>query len=113
MPAGKENDARQFYSALLGLVEIPKPANLVKRGGCWFQGEAVTIHLGVEADFRPQRKAHPALLVEDLEALRSMLGLKGFPVVTDEPLEGYSRLYTEDPFGNRIELMEPTSHMVT
>lgn len=110
IPVGGELLARQFYGAVLGLTEIPKPRNLAKRGGCWFRGESVTIHLGVEADFRPQHKAHPGLLVSNLEDLCAILEAAGSPVVTYEPLEGYVRAYTEDPFGNRIELMEPTAH---
>lgn len=109
IPAGGESIACQFYGTVLGLTEIPKPSNLAKRGGCWFQGDSVTIHLGVEAEFRPQRKAHPGLLVSSLTGLCATLETAGFPVVTDEPLQGYVRVYTEDPFGNRIELMERTS----
>lgn len=107
MPAGQEARAREFYSGLLGLAEVPKPAHLAKRGGVWFEGEALRVHLGVEADFRPARKAHPAFLVENLEAISRHLERAGVPVVTDEPLEGYHRVYVSDPFGNRLELLEP------
>ncbi|NTF06540.1 glyoxalase [Agrobacterium rubi] len=107
MPAGGEEDARRFYGALLGLSERTKPDNLAARGGCWFERGAVRVHLGVEADFRPARKAHPAFLVDDLADMRKTLELTGCHVVEDEPLEGYDRLYVYDPFGNRIELMQP------
>jgi catechol 2,3-dioxygenase-like lactoylglutathione lyase family enzyme len=106
MPAGREAEARAFYGAVLGVPEVPKPPNLAARGGCWFEQGATKIHLGVEADFRPARKAHPALLVENLEELKAALEAAGFAVTTDEPLAGYNRVYVNDPFGNRIELME-------
>ena len=85
----------------------PKPAELAKRGGVWFESEYLKIHLGVEAEFRPARKAHPALLVEDLRALLVLLRERGISVVDDDALEGFFRVYVSDPFGNRIELMEP------
>ncbi len=107
MPAGREDDARGFYSGLLGISETPKPENLARRGGCWFEQGSLKIHLGVEPDFRPARKAHPALLVEDLTALVAKLEDAGVQVSEDEPLDGYFRIYVDDPFGNRIELMEP------
>lgn len=107
MPAGEEARAREFYSGILGLTEVPKPANLAKRGGAWFEGGALRVHLGVEADFRPARKAHPAFLVQHLDAMTRHLQRAGVAVVTDEPLEGYHRIYVSDPFGNRIELLEP------
>ena len=107
MPAGQEAPAREFYGGLLGLSEIPKPANLAARGGVWFEGGSLRLHLGVEVDFRPARKAHPAFLVEHLEALAEHLQRASVAVVSDEPLEGYQRIYVADPFGNRIELLEP------
>ncbi len=106
MPAGKEDDARSFYGSVLGLPELAKPAHLAVRGGVWFERGDLKIHLGVEKDFRPATKAHPALLVSDLPALKERLRAAGFPVIDDEPLEGFERTYTADPFGNRIELME-------
>jgi catechol 2,3-dioxygenase-like lactoylglutathione lyase family enzyme len=108
MPTGGELSAKRFYEGLLGLPEIPKPPHLAVRGGCWFESTEVKIHLGVEAEFRPARKAHPALLVEDLGALISKLSAAGVEVRADEPLAGFHRAYVNDPFGNRIELMEPT-----
>ena len=107
MPAGGENLARAFYQGVLGVAEQPKPAHLAKRGGCWFERGDLKIHLGVEADFRPARKAHPALLVRDLAALKAAITAGGYAMRDDEPLEGYDRIYVDDPFGNRIELMQP------
>ncbi len=106
MPAGGEDRARAFYKEVLGIAETPKPANLAKRGGCWFERDDLKIHLGVEADFRPARKAHVALLVTDLPMLREKLSTAGYALKEDEPLVGYQRIYVDDPFGNRIELME-------
>ncbi len=106
MPPGKEADARAFYAGVLGIPEVPKPQNLEKRGGCWFERGTLKIHLGVEHEFHPARKAHPALLVEDLGALKAVLVAAGYSCETDEPLEGYDRIYVDDPFGNRIELIE-------
>jgi len=106
MPPGGDDDARRFYSDVLALSEVPKPPALAVRGGLWFENDSVRIHLGIEIDFRPARKAHPALLVEHLETLAQRLRDAGFVVVEPEPLSGYDRLHTEDPFGNRIELME-------
>jgi len=110
MPSGKEAEARAFYEGVLGIPEVPKPSNLAKRGGCWFVRDTLKVHLGVENDFRPARKAHPALLVEDLSALKTLIETAGYTFKSDEPLEGYDRIYVEDPFGNRIELMEPLSN---
>jgi catechol 2,3-dioxygenase-like lactoylglutathione lyase family enzyme len=110
MPRGKESEARSFYEGVLGIPEVPKPPNLAKRGGCWFVRDALKIHLGVDDDFRAARKAHPALLVEDLPALKALIEECGYNFTTDEPLAGYDRIYVSDPFGNRIELMEPLSN---
>jgi catechol 2,3-dioxygenase-like lactoylglutathione lyase family enzyme len=109
MPAGGENAARDFYARTLGIPEVQKPAHLAKRGGCWFETDSVKIHLGVDQDFRPARKAHPALIVSDLPTLIKRLSDNGYHVVEDQPLEGYDRRYVDDPFGNRIELLEPNS----
>jgi catechol 2,3-dioxygenase-like lactoylglutathione lyase family enzyme len=109
MPRGAEAEARAFYLDVLGMTELPKPPNLAVRGGVWFSGGAAHVHLGVEADFRPARKAHPALLVNGLAELVARCEAAGHPPVNDEPLEGYNRVYVSDPFGNRIELMEPTA----
>lgn len=106
MPAGGEEAARRFYGDLLGLEEIPKPAALAARGGAWFRSGGVELHLGVEADFRPARKAHPALRVEGLTALIVRCAEAGYPVETDVPLPDVDRVHLADPFGNRIELIE-------
>jgi catechol 2,3-dioxygenase-like lactoylglutathione lyase family enzyme len=106
MPAGEESSARRFYGELLGIPEVEKPAPLAARGGCWFEQGAVKIHLGVEADFRPARKAHPALLVDDLADLSKKLEAAGFSVTPDDTLDGVARCFVGDPFGNRIELIQ-------
>lgn len=107
MPAGGEEKALSFYINLLGFVEIPKPVELEKRGGAWFQSGSVQVHLGVEADFRPARKAHPAFLVNDLNELIAKARFMSFEMdLTQPPLDGYKRVHVFDPFGNRIELME-------
>jgi catechol 2,3-dioxygenase-like lactoylglutathione lyase family enzyme len=106
MPRGEEEKARAFYRDVLGLAEVPKPPHLAARGGVWFAGGSARLHLGVEADFRPARKAHPGLLVHGLAELAAACEAAGHPLVHDQPLEGYDRLYVADPFGNRIELME-------
>lgn len=109
MPAGGEVAARRFYAELLGIPEQPKPPHLAKRGGCWFESDVVKLHLGVESSFRPAKKAHPALRVSGLRELVAELTEAGVDVVDDEPLEGYDRVYVYDPFGNRLELLEPTT----
>ena len=107
MPAGEEDKARLFYIAQLGFMEIPKPPDLAKRGGAWFQAGSVQLHLGVEADFRPARKAHPAFIVDDLDTLIANVQSAGYETDTSQPpLDGYKRAHVFDPFGNRIELME-------
>lgn len=107
MPPREEDRARAFYGRVLGLAEQPKPSHLAKRGGVWFEQGALKIHLGIEEDFRPAKKAHPAFLVEGLQAILEQCRRQGYKVVYDEPLEGYARAYVYDPFGNRLELMEP------
>ena len=106
MPEGGDEAARGFYAGLLGMVEEEKPAVLAGRGGCWFRAGTARLHLGVEADFRPARKAHPALVVDDLAALEARLAEAGLPMRRDVPLDGYDRLHVADPFENRIELMQ-------
>ena len=106
MPAGGEDAARCFYSVVLGVPEVPKPSELAKRGGVWFETDGVKIHLGVEQDFRPARKAHPGLLVRDLQSLSKRLAGAGHEVTNGEPLDGYQHIYVNDPFGNRLEFLE-------
>jgi len=105
IPTGAEDRAREFYVDLLGLKEIPKPPQLSPQG-CWLEGGEVRLHLGVDPDFRPARKAHVALLTNDLAALRARLEAAGQETRDDTPIKGYARFFTSDPFGNRIELME-------
>ncbi len=106
MPAGREAEARRFYSNGLGLREVPKPAGLAGRGGCWFASPdgSIAVHLGVEDDFRPARKAHPAFVVADLDGLRESLTGAGAEIAEDDAIH-VRRFYTADPFGNRIEFM--------
>jgi len=106
MPAGGEDEARRFYAGVLGLTEVPKPARLAGRGGCWFASAdgSVAVHLGVEDDFRPARRAHPAIVVTDLDAMRLRLADAGAEIVEDGSID-VGRFYTADPFGNRIEVI--------
>ncbi|MBN2906670.1 MAG: glyoxalase [Rhodobacteraceae bacterium] len=107
MPQGGEDAARRFYGDLLGLAEHDKPAALAARGGVWFGRGEVRLHLGVEAGFVPARKAHPALLVRGLDELAARLERAGVALCWDGDLPGMRRFYVEDPFGNRIEMLEP------
>jgi catechol 2,3-dioxygenase-like lactoylglutathione lyase family enzyme len=111
MPVGGEDVARAFYDRVLGVPEVPKPPDMAARGGCWFELGEVRLHLGVEADFRPARKAHPALLVDDLPALVARLQADDTPLTKGDPLDGFvHRWFADDPFGNRIELLQPENH---
>lgn len=105
MPPGREDKARAFYGEVLGLDEEPKPPVLARRGGLWFSSGALRLHLGVEADFRPARKAHPALEVADIDALVERLQRAGGEIVWDDSIEGTRRFHTHDPFGNRLEFV--------
>lgn len=107
MPAGGEGEARRFYGTLLGLVEVDKPPRLAARGGCWFvdRASAIHIHLGVDADFRPATKAHPAFVVWGLDLLRRLVEQAGGEAVEDDAIPGVRRFYTADPFGNRLEFV--------
>src|SRR5690606_34449289 len=106
MPEGGEDRAREFYAGVLGLSEVPKPAPLAVNGGAWFRAGEVELHLGIERDFTPARKAHPALLVRDLDQLAMLCRAYGAEVEWDDRYPGVRRFYVHDPFGNRIELME-------
>jgi catechol 2,3-dioxygenase-like lactoylglutathione lyase family enzyme len=107
IPEGGEDRGRAFFGELLGLAEIPKPAAMRARGGAWFDlGGGAQIHLGVDADFRPARKAHVALRTGSLAELGAKLRGAGYEVHDDAPLDGRARFFTHDPFGNRIEFME-------
>lgn len=106
-PPGSEPASRAFYAGVLGLEEIAKPPALAARGGCWFAGAGLELHLGVEEDFRPARKAHPGLLVTGLDDWAARLRTAGCPVRFDDGLPGMRRFYSEDPHGNRLEFLEP------
>jgi catechol 2,3-dioxygenase-like lactoylglutathione lyase family enzyme len=107
MPPGEEEAAARFYGAILGLQPVPKPPELAPRGGAWFRSGDLEVHLGIEEPFAPARKAHPAFLVEGLETLRERIEAAGYRVTDDVPLEGFYRVHVRDPFGNRLELVEP------
>jgi catechol 2,3-dioxygenase-like lactoylglutathione lyase family enzyme len=109
MPAGEEDAARAFYAGVLGMTEVAKPPVLAARGGVWFRSDGVELHLGVEPGFRPARKAHPAVAVERLDDLVARLTDHGVPLRWDEDLPGYRRFYTDDPFRNRLEFLEPAA----
>ncbi len=106
MPEGEEPLARMFYVGVLGLREVRKPRGLARRGGAWFVGPGVAIHLGVEGVFQPARKAHPALIVRDLEGAYERLAASGVPVDWSAGALPARRCHLEDPFGNRIELVD-------
>lgn len=106
MPRGEEERARTFFVGVLGMSEIPKPAVLAARGGAWFAAGALELHLGIEDDFRPARKAHPGILVDDLDALAARLAAAGIEVTRSEDVPGMRRFHTRDPFGNRLEFLQ-------
>jgi diguanylate cyclase (GGDEF)-like protein/PAS domain S-box-containing protein len=108
MPGGEEAEraAERFYAGVLGLERVPKPPEMAVRGGCWFEGPSVRIHLGVESDFRPARKAHPAVLVDDLDVVCQRITDGGGEVRSADGLPGVARVHTDDPFGNRVELVQ-------
>jgi catechol 2,3-dioxygenase-like lactoylglutathione lyase family enzyme len=105
MPGGQEETARRFYAGILGMREIPKPAELAKRGGCWFESGSVQVHLGVENDFRPAKKAHPAFKCANYNGLVAKLRASGVEVTRSEDIPGLRRCHIHDPFGNRIEFI--------
>ena len=107
VPAGGEPAAREFYGTLLGMTEVAKPAALAARGGAWFRAGAAELHLGVEDPFVPARKAHPAFVVEGLDGVCARLRAAGVDARPDDLLPGHRRAYVDDPFGNRVELLEP------
>ncbi|NYT94165.1 VOC family protein [Salinispora sp. H7-4] len=107
IPPESEPTAREFYGGVLGMAEIAKPPVLAARGGCWFRSGGLEIHLGVELDFRPARKAHPGILVNDIDALAKHLSEHGTEVDWDDNFPGHRRFYAHDPLGNRLEFLEP------
>jgi catechol 2,3-dioxygenase-like lactoylglutathione lyase family enzyme len=106
-PSGGEEAARAFYAGALGLTEVPKPPSLAARGGVWFRQQGVELHVGVDTDFTPARKAHPGFEVVDVEAAARQVEAAGFPVAWDHALTGFRRFYTADGAGNRVELLQP------
>ena len=109
VPAGGEDASRAFWRDVLGMRELEKPPVLAARGGCWFRGGGLEVHLGVEEPFTPARKAHPGLLVAGLRAVATALERAGHPVTWDDDFPGHERFYSADPFGNRLEFLEPVS----
>jgi catechol 2,3-dioxygenase-like lactoylglutathione lyase family enzyme len=107
IPKDGEEAARRFYGDLLGLPEIDKPESLRGRGGVWYQTGTLQLHLGVDPAFVPATKAHVAFAVADLDAVRQRCVTAGHPVREDGDLPGYARIYVDDPFGNRVELLQP------
>ena len=107
MPPGEETKAREFYCGVMLLAEKIKPPVLAARGGAWFTNGTIEVHLGVEKDFRAARKAHPAFVVRDLDGFIERARAYGSEISGDEPLPGYERIFVYDPFGNRLELIEP------
>jgi diguanylate cyclase (GGDEF)-like protein/PAS domain S-box-containing protein len=108
MPGGEEAEraAERFYVGVLGLERVPKPPDLAVRGGCWFEGPSVRLHLGVDAEFRPATKAHPAISVDDLDVACQRIVAAGGEVRSADGLPGVARIHTDDPFGNRVELIQ-------
>jgi catechol 2,3-dioxygenase-like lactoylglutathione lyase family enzyme len=102
-----EDRAREFYVRVLGMTEVAKPPELAKRGGLWLRTGALELHLGVEHNLVPSEKAHPGILVADLDGLAAALAAAGHPVEWDGNFPGFRRCYARDPFGNRLEFMEP------
>lgn len=107
MPEGREAEALAFYCEILGFSEKEKPQQLAERGGCWFVAGGLQVHLGVEKNFAPAKKAHPAFIVDDLAGMIAKAKVAGYTVTEDVPVDGYDRRHIYDPFGNRIELIEP------
>ena len=105
IPRGGEDRMRAFFVYLIGMREVPKPDTLSPQG-CWFEAGEVSLHIGVDPDFRPATKAHPAFLTGDLAGLRARLEAAGVACREDKPVEGYQRFFTQDPFGNRLEFMQ-------
>ena len=106
IPAGSEADCRRFWGDVLGMKEVAKPDALAARGGCWFRSGSFELHLGVEADFSPARKAHPAIVIDGLAELAARLEAAGVAITWDTALEGYDRFHAHDPFGNRLEFLQ-------
>ncbi|MFG2095510.1 VOC family protein [Streptomyces sp. NPDC048612] len=105
-PPGTEDALRVYYGDLLGMTEVSKPPTLAANGGCWFEAGTARVHLGIDPDHRPSKKAHPGLRVHDLDAFATRLATGGAPVTWDHNLPGHRRFYSVDPAGNRLEFLE-------
>ncbi len=108
IPPGSEDECRRFYCAILGWKELPKPAVLVKRGGLWLSAGEVELHLGVEQDFHPAKKAHPAFLVTAIDNIAADLASQKFEVDWDDSIPEFKRFFVFDAVGNRLEFMQPS-----
>ena len=106
IPPGGEDECRDFYVGVLGMMELVKPSALAARGGLWVRADTLEIHLGVEQDFRPARKAHPGIRVTGLDALAERLAAHGVEVAWDDDFPGHRRFYACDPHRNRLEFIE-------
>lgn len=109
MPMGKEDCARQFYCGILGMIEVPKPAPMASRGGVWLRVGSLNLHMGVEVNFIAAKKAHPAFVVDNFELLINSLESANYNVILDFELQGVTRFFTKDCFGNRIEIIDDKS----
>lgn len=107
LPPGGEESCREFYVGILGMTEVRKPEVLASRGGLWLRADGLELHLGVEEDFTPQRKAHPGILVSDIDTLASRLEARDWPVQWDDDFPEMRRFYTNDNNGNRLEFLQP------
>lgn len=107
IPPDTEEAARAFWCTILGFEEVPKPEPMRGRGGLWVRSGAAEIHLGVEAPFAPARKAHPAIVFDELAPMVERLESAGHATRTDVDIDGHRRVHTHDPFGNRLELLSP------
>lgn len=111
LPPGGEEACREFYVGTLGMIEVQKPAVLAARGGLWVRADRLELHLGVEEDFRPQKKGHPGILVADIDALAARLHASTWPMEWDDNFPGMRRFYTPDNNGNRLEFLQPKNSM--
>lgn len=109
IPVGGESRARAFYSGILGFTEVEKPPQMAERKSIWFVAGAVNLHLGIEPDFIPARRAHPAFVVADLDEILAACDRAGITAKPDTSFNNFRRVHVFDPFGNRLELMEPTA----
>jgi catechol 2,3-dioxygenase-like lactoylglutathione lyase family enzyme len=107
LPAGGEEAARRFYRDLLGLAEVPVPASVAHLAAAWFEQGEFRLHLGVDPDFHPAKKGHPAFLVSGLDEIVRRVTAAGYPMVSADVVPGFRRCHIYDPAGNRLELIEP------